>query len=184
MKLHLGCGTKYLPGYLNIDCVTKKQYIPGGVFERNALFMPEGEFRGKLQWLEFRVDKIARLEDLEFPNESIDEIKCSHTLEHLAFRVAIKGLEKFYSILKPGGLLDLEVPNDESLFEQFKAADIKKRKRLYEQIFCNQASGEEFHLSGWDSLILSEILVNIGYKVFSLVATNNQQPVIQVKAKK
>lgn len=184
MKLHLGCGTKYLPGYLNIDCTTRKQYIPGGVLERNALFMTEKEFKQKRCSLDLRVDKLAKLEELEYPPNSVEEIKCSHTLEHLGFRDAIRSLRKCHEFLRPDGLLDLVVPNYESLFFQFKSADSKKRKRLYEQIFCNQASKDEFHLSGWDPLILREILTDIGFKVISLVATEGNYPVISVKARK
>jgi len=163
MKLNVGCGTKYLPGYINIDCTTEKKYIPGGVLEKSALFMPEEQFAKEICLLKFKVDKIARAEELDYPENSIEEIKCIHVLEHLPFRTAIKTLKLFY---------------------EFKNADIERRKCLYEQIFCNQCSEAEFHLSGWDPALLREILTQIGFKIESLVTKGKEKPIIQIKARK
>jgi len=180
MKLHLGCGRNYLEGYVNIDCTTTKQYIPGGVLKNSSLFMSEGEYQKQLQQLEFKVDKLARIEELEYPENSIKEIRCIHVLEHLPFRSAIRALKRFYGFLQSGGLLLLEVPNAEELFLRFKEADLQQRKILYELIFCNQCSPAEFHRSAWDPVILSAVLKEIGFKSGACQLLEKNGPINQV----
>ncbi len=184
MKLHLGCGRNYLEGYINIDCTMKKQHVPGGVLKSPSLFMPEGDYRKQLQWLEFRVDRIIRIEELDYSPNSIEEIKCIHTLEHLSFRTAIRVLGKFHEFLEPGGLLNLEVPNAEELFFRFKGTSPQERQILYELIFCNQISPAEYHLSAWDSSTLSSVLATIGFPMVSVHLVNGSKPAIQVMATK
>ena len=62
MKLHIGCGEKYLPGYKHVDA-------------RN------------FPHVDYVTDKLDKLE--MFENDSVDEIYACHILEHFP-RVAMK----------------------------------------------------------------------------------------------
>jgi hypothetical protein len=65
---------------------------------------------------------VKRFEDVTFPAEAIDFVYCSHTLEHAMS--ASKMLAGIRRVLRPGGLVFLEVPNvavitDEQISEEF-----------------------------------------------------------------
>ena len=80
--MNLGCGTDIRAGWLNIDA----RAGPG-------------------------VDMLLDLEGgvLPFPDDSVDEVYCSHVLEHL-WRWEPVVLEVF-RVLRPGGRFELKVPH-------------------------------------------------------------------------
>jgi methyltransferase family protein len=82
MKLHLGCGTVKLAGYHNVD------------FDKSASAADEACDLTKIPW--------------PWQDGSIDEIYTSHTYEHLPFKATF---EESYRILKPHGILHVEVPH-------------------------------------------------------------------------
>jgi len=88
MKLHLGCGNNYMDGWVNIDG-------------------PQDE----LCYDTIKADIYARIEDLEYPDNSIDEILLNAVFEHFPRHVAILQLRKFYKWLKPNGMLTILVPD-------------------------------------------------------------------------
>ena len=85
MKLHIGCGSIRLAGYINIDA--KK--TPA-------------------------VDRVMNATSLgEFANNSVDEIYSCHMLEHLDKKNGRNFLKECRRVLKVGGTIRLEVPDIE-----------------------------------------------------------------------
>ncbi len=90
MKLHLGCGPNVKEGYVNID-----GYV-------------EGENVVKMDIL-----------NMEYPDESADEILSEHLFEHIPFKDEERLFNECYRLLKPGGKLIVETPDMEWLCKQF-----------------------------------------------------------------
>ena len=107
MKLHLGCGHNYLDGWINIDG-------------------PKNE----LCYDDLKADIYSRIEDLEYPDNSIDEILMNAVFEHFPRHVAIMQLRKFYKWLKPSGKLTILVPDFWGTIKM-----LKKSKTPMEQQF-------------------------------------------------
>src|ERR1022692_1747428 len=84
--LHLGCGTKYLPGFLNID---------GNLFNKIDL------------WLDVR-------NGLPFRSNSVDSIYSTHMFEHFYPDELKPLLRECARVLKNDGGIRLIVPNLES----------------------------------------------------------------------
>ncbi len=84
--LHLGCGPKYLPGFVNID---------GNLFNKLDL------------WLDVR-------NGLPFPSNSVDSIYSTHMFEHFYADELNRLLRECFRVLKAGGGMRLIVPNLES----------------------------------------------------------------------
>ena len=83
MFLHLGAGTRKLPGYTSVD------------------IRPEVE-----------PDIVADIETMEgFKNASAEIIYAAHVLEHIPRTHVITVLEEWRRVLKPGGILRLSVPD-------------------------------------------------------------------------
>ena len=90
MKLHLGCGTKIIKNYINIDI---RENLDCDV-----------------------VDDIKTLS--QFNPSSADEIYACHVLEHFSRHEYITVLKRWYEILKKGGIIKLSVPDLEKVFLQ------------------------------------------------------------------
>jgi predicted SAM-dependent methyltransferase len=78
--------------------------IGGGDVRREGWFTLDLAYQADLVW-DLR-------KGLPFPDDSIDYIYTSHTLEHFSFKEIIFLLKEFYRVLKPGkGILRIAVPD-------------------------------------------------------------------------
>jgi SAM-dependent methyltransferase len=81
-RLHLGCGRKILPGYVNCDIVA----APG-------------------------VDLVHDVSTgIPFPDDSFDEILAIDFIEHIVPARTIHLMNEMWRVLRPGGLLRVHVP--------------------------------------------------------------------------
>lgn len=92
IKLHLGCGKRFLPGYTHIDYSDYKHidYV-------------------------HPVEKLPMIE-----NDSVSVIYASHVLEYFDEAEAEEVLKEWLSKLKLGGILRLAVPNFAALCEVYQ----------------------------------------------------------------
>lgn len=89
MKLHLGCGARYLPGYVNIDFPASSRPVQAGP----------------------AADVEADILSLRYAPGSIDEVRLHHVFEHFTRPIACALLASWHSWLRTGGALRLEVPD-------------------------------------------------------------------------
>lgn len=82
IKLNLACGSDYQKDYINVDL-----YYEGKVDER------------------FDVSRIP------YDDNSVDEIKAFHIIEHFHFKEVTDVLKEWNRVLKPGGRLWIETPD-------------------------------------------------------------------------
>ena len=99
LKLHLGCGERYLSGYVNIDLPTTEHSV---------------QTRTK-------VDVEADITTLRYESGSIAEIRLHHVLEHFARPTALRLLMQWYDWLVEGGVLVLETPDFERTIRKHMA---------------------------------------------------------------
>ena len=133
MKLHLGCGNKYIEGYVNIDI----RYLPG-VDE---------------------VNNVGRLRN--YKSHSIDVIYASHVLEHFSRWEYESVLKRWYELLKPGGVLRLGVPDFGEIVEYYnKTKDLRSVSGM---LYAGQDYPENNHYWVWDFNTLSKELKEIGF---------------------
>ena len=98
IKLHLGCGKKTIPGYVNIDIQNLKN-----------------------------VDLCADIRNLPFENNSIDEIYSCAAIEHFGRREWKEVVTHWYSLLKKDGILRLSTADFASACEEYtENKDISK----------------------------------------------------------
>lgn len=91
-RLHLGCGSKYLEGYCNVDYYPKHE---------------SDTHRGNVS----RVDVWGDILNLECSESSIDLIRLEHTFEHFYRHEGLKFLKYALKVLSPGGVLVIETPD-------------------------------------------------------------------------
>lgn len=105
MKFNLGCGSDIRPGYRNVD------FRPGQGIEVVDL--------SKLPW--------------PFPDQEAEEVLMLDFLEHFPYAKADLLLDEAWRILRPGGVIEVQVPD----FEHCARAVIKEGRFL-----CNRCGAE------------------------------------------
>ena len=94
LKLHLGCGKRNFPGFINVDLADYPH-----IHHRRS------------------VDDLSQFEDA-----SVDLIYASHVLEYFPLAQVPKVLAEWKRVLKPGGKLKLAVPDFENLAKAYFAS--------------------------------------------------------------
>lgn len=135
MKLHLGCGSKHIDRFINIDA-------------------------RQLEGVDM-VDDIISLASYE--NNSINLIYASHVLEHTGRHEYISVLKRWFDILEPNGILRLAVPDFEQIVAYYsKHKDIKKVTGL---LWGGQTYPQNYHYMGWDFSSLKSDLEKVGFSL-------------------
>lgn len=141
-KLHLGCGEKYLDGYVNID-------------------FPPTEHRVQI---ESKADEFADIRKLTYAPESIDEIRSHHVFEHFDRSTSLGLLINWYMWLKDGGQLIIETPDFEKCAEAFLASGSQKERLLQlRHMLGSHEADWAYHLDGWDESRLKDHLETLGF---------------------
>jgi glycosyltransferase involved in cell wall biosynthesis/predicted SAM-dependent methyltransferase len=147
-KLNLGCGNKKEPGYVNVD-----------LFAGSA------------------VDEVFELDDIPYADGTIGGIHSEHALEHLSFYRAENALKEWFRVLKPGGVVDLYIPDMELCFKKYLEAPLedpffmKTRAWFKFTVYGIQASqaGEpdeaQFHKAGWSKEEIAIVMERNGFIV-------------------
>jgi len=139
--LNLGCGTKYVPGMINID---------GNLFRKKDI------------WLDVTLG-------LPFQDNSLQGIYSSHLLEHLNVQQVRRLLKECHRALKPGGTLRLVVPSLEyaiQVYIQGKPALLPDWPDKYRSIggrFNNLMLCRNQHATLLDFTFLEELLRDAGF---------------------
>ena len=103
-KLHLGCGSVYIPGYINID-----YRIP----------------------LTGKIDLKADVRELPFENRSCDEIISFHLFEHLKRPDVKKTLRHWFRLLTSNGHLIMELPDFDEVVGNYLLGNEKMLEHIF-----------------------------------------------------
>lgn len=133
MKLHIGCGKKYLPGYKHLDVIPYEHVD----FECDAR----------------KLDIIA--------NESVTEIYACHILEHIERGEVVGVLREWYRVLKPKGIIRIAVPDFEAVVHEYLIG--KDLPRFLGLLYGGQTYDYNFHHAAFDFLSLKRLMENAGF---------------------
>jgi predicted SAM-dependent methyltransferase len=136
MKLHLGCGKRYLSGYFHVDIEPYDH-----------------------------VDLVSSIKDLsKIDSNSVSQIYSSHAFEYFSRHEAPDVLREWYRVLKKGGELRLSVPSFESLTKVYlQYGDLSQILGPLFGEWNNTSTGVLFHKMVWDFKLLSRYLIDAGY---------------------
>jgi hypothetical protein len=143
IRLHLGCGERYLDGYVNVD------------------FPPETQSLMDTS----RADLHADLTELEYAPESVNEVRLHHVFEHFDRPTALRLLLNWYDWLTPGGLLTIETPDFERCARAFLVPWRRNRRgMLLRHLFGSHEAGWAVHQDGWYEGKFRSHLEALGYE--------------------
>lgn len=143
LKLHLGCGERYMEGYINID------YPPANHSVQTNT----------------KVDLYAEITHLSFAPESVDEIRLHHVFEHFDRATALALLIRWHGWLKPGGILMIETPDLEESINLFvnPAYSYTQKQSVLRHIFGSHEAFWAVHWDGWYKEKYIKTLGTLGY---------------------
>jgi len=133
IKLHLGCGNKKIPGYINIDMINADA-----------------------------VDAITDIRFLhDYKKNSVDVIYACHVLEHIS-RLEYKNvLARWREILKPGGILRISIPDLKKWF--LYCLKVNNFRLMLGAPYGQQNNDFNLHRMGWTEQTIKEDLLEIGF---------------------
>jgi predicted SAM-dependent methyltransferase len=145
MKLHLGCGQKYIEGYVNIDFPPSEHTV-----QQTSV-----------------ADEFHNLYELKYAGSSIKEIRLHHVFEHFERVVACSFLAAWNSWLEMNGTLHIEVPDFETSFRKnFSAFNRDKYEGVgLRHIFGSQEASWAVHYEGYSKKRLTKIFEAFGFKI-------------------
>jgi SAM-dependent methyltransferase len=114
---------------------------------------------------------VGQVEDIDLPAGGFDMITLWHVLEHLPFPG--RTLELCRSLLAPGGVLVIGVPNDDEARSMLVEAKARLRRRAAAPRYEPLRPRSEIHLSHLSSRVLARALEARGFKV-ELVTVDDQ----------
>lgn len=149
LKLHLGCGRKYLDGYVNID-------------------FPDNEHTVQKDLL---VDLYADIHTLEYPDDSIEEIRLHHVFEHFSRPLALALLCRWRNWLKPGGVLRIETPDVMASFKLITSPfySFDSKQQVMRHLFGSHEAGWAVHEDGWYKEKFKITLEKLGFESLKFV---------------
>lgn len=178
LKLHVGCGTVYLDGYVNLDVE-----VPGYSFlaserpdlrERNRTTVDryykseesrETLEKGPREPQVCVVDRYADLRALPYEPNTVDEIRSVQSLEHLDRNEGPRVLRHWRDLLRPGGKLHVDVPDFEETARQLLAQpDEPSKDWYYRLVYGSQKNAYAFHKNGFSPARLEWMLREAGFR--------------------
>lgn len=96
---------------------------------------------------------------LPYDDNSVEEIRASHILEHFSFAEAMEALKEWNRVLQPGGKIRIAVPG----FEQITQLARHDDKWMF-YLMGGQTDSNDFHKSAWSSSLLHMYLQQAGFE--------------------
>jgi len=141
LRLHLGCGEQIFPGYVNIDYPSDEHNV-----------------------MQVKADYTANITQLDFPPQSVDEIRLHHVFEHFNRVTALAMLIKWQQWLKIGGKLHIETP------DLMGSAEILTSDRPWQvkmgtvrHLAGDQAASWAYHVDHWFPERYQRTLKRLGF---------------------
>ena len=151
MKLNIGCGKKYDPDYCNVD-----------LYE------------------DLVADRLMSAFNLEFDDNTCDEIKAIHIIEHLSFFETIYALSEFFRVLEPNGKLILETPDLEKACQHYLKANGEQKKEILGWLYGIPHKGLQHKLC-FPPFLLIELLENTGFENITVSSDYNDEAIPSIK---
>jgi len=133
MKLHIGCGQKYLAGYKHIDVIDAEH-----------------------------IDFVCDARQLNMiADNSVSEIYACHILEHVKQKDLVDVLNEWHRVLNDNGVVRIAVPDFEAIANDYIVS--KDLSRYQGLIYGGQTYEFNFHYVAFDFEMLKKSLENSGF---------------------
>lgn len=134
VRLHLGCGKRYLPGFIHVDL------LPYDHIDYNC--------------------DVSDMKDV-FSDRVADEVYACHILEHIPRCKTLSVLSEWNRVLKEGGLLRVCVPDFQAVVKQYQQT--RNLSELEGILNGGQRDQLDYHQMTFDLPLLQCFLEDAGF---------------------
>lgn len=189
MKIHLGCGTNYLYGYINVDAnpfilssdPASKEIIKENGTDFENYYKTDFYNRPKLVVSDVK----AKIECLPFDDGVADEIIMFHVLEHIPHYRQKIAMEEISRVLKPGGKFIVAVPDTIATAKLLTEAKTEEEEEwAVRLLYGTQRNEFSHHYIGFTKNSLIKTLSSYGFCKFEDRENINFYPAIHLTATK
>lgn len=136
MKLHLGCGPRYIPGFVHVDLHAAPH-----------------------------VDIVGPVEQLPMGDATASLIYASHVLEHFDRHAYRAVLEEWFRVLHPEGILRISVPDFAACAAIYYESGLANGlSGLVGLLVGGQRDNYDYHKMIFDEAFLCRDLLDIGFR--------------------
>jgi hypothetical protein len=140
-RLHLGCGERYLDGYVNIDYPSSEHTV-----QQTSV-----------------ADRFADITQLAYEPDSVAEVRLHHVFEHFDRPTALRLLIDWREWLVDGGRLVIETPDFERCVRAFLRPVARDRGTILRHVFGSHEAAWAVHWDGWYPGRYERVLGALGY---------------------
>lgn len=165
-KLHLGNGTVYLDGWINIDLFGLLAKDRPDLVKHNITTV-KNYYKYPFQQNKdnFVTDMLMDVRKLDFEDNSVDEILCVNLIDHLKKEEFIQALQEWKRVLTKGGRLIIDTDDRKKQAGMLtNAKTIEEIEWALRLIYCDHAAEGRTHWWGYTPKYLRHILKEAGYK--------------------
>ena len=134
VRLNLGCGAHPIQGFINIDQAS-------GV----------------------RPDVVADVMDLSYGEGTVDEIYCGHLLEHFTYIEGKNALRYWISLLKPGGVMSVTVPDFDFLAWKHLENPTAESLIEFNETYIYSYTQDSKHKYCYNGGLLKKVMEDVGF---------------------
>lgn len=175
MKIHVGCGTVYLAGWLNVDLpgpgtnlardrqdlVLRFGTTEDRYYGRHDDVTLESLRQGPRPITEYVCDACGSFDRLPCGIGDADEILARHSFEHLSVTEAHRALDECDRALRPGGILRLDVPDAEATLATVATGGLDRFSMRH--LLGPRTSDYGYHLMGYTRAGLRRLVEEHGF---------------------
>jgi predicted SAM-dependent methyltransferase len=122
----------------------------------------------------YDVDIVADARNIPLPDNHADIVFSSECLEHFSWKEYQDALKEWCRILKPGGLIRIEVPDFFNACKKLLALDSLEGDRALQQIFfAGQTNQYDFHYVGLTSRMLVDDFEKLGFEIIDIIEADD-----------
>ena len=201
-KLHLGCGTIYLQGYINIDVAipdwsylasdrpdlvnlnqTTVDHYYGSKIHKNVT---RSDFETKkFETRPIVVDIFADVRHLPFKPNSVAEIRSVQLFEHFSFQEGRELLKYWHRLLKKGGTVHIDIPDLDGTIEGYFRSKTQKDRDWYTRLlFGSQKNEFGFHKAMYSKSSIKHLLQELKFTHIKFLPNIHLYPAFAVEAVK
>jgi glycosyltransferase involved in cell wall biosynthesis len=146
LRLHLGCGERYLEGYVNIDLPASSHTVQSGKTP----------------------DIHKDITTLKYEEASVDEIRLHHVFEHFDRPTALRLLIEWYLWLRERGRLVIETPDLMASMPLLESGSPELQFRTLRHLFGSHEATWALHKDGWYAQKFQVYLQELGFEVTAI----------------